>query len=79
MSEHDDGGPAFPVTAQVPNGYGNYIPETQYGMSLRDYFAVKAMTSILSADTPKGRSTTAEKLVATASYIMADAMLAARG
>ena len=42
MTERNDGGPAFPNVNEM--GYGDL------GMSLRDYFAAKAMQGILSGD-----------------------------
>lgn len=41
----NDGGPAFPIT--VTDNSGQIAP-TFIGMSLRDYFAAKAMQSIIS-------------------------------
>lgn len=62
----NNGGPAFPV--DVP---GHRI---EMGMTLRDYFAAKAMQSYLrhSGEVPMDR-------VAATAYAMADAMLRARG
>lgn len=72
----DTGGPAFPVTSQ------NYLFDNNDGMSLRDYFAAKAMQEFIApslsyALVPKGR--TYAQHVATMAYEMADAMLNARG
>lgn len=61
MSEIDNGGTAF------PNGI-------DHGMSLRDYFAAKAMLHMLTLDNLERRDEVAE-----ASYLMADAMIAERG
>ena len=64
MNEIKDGGPAFPVPNDANvNG--------QEGMTLRDYFAAKAMPWSLNK---AGDSDT----VAMISYAMADAMLKAR-
>lgn len=69
MSKQHDGGPAFPVWEL--NGQGK--PEmTGFGMTLRDYFAAKAMQTMLTSE----RGTFGE--LAYSSYAMADAMLAAR-
>ena len=81
-----DGGPAFPR----PFSEDTYLEDTDYeaqqGMSLRDYFAAKAMQIILEnydlADSfaegevrdPEGMPT----LIAMDAYAMADAMLKAR-
>ena len=64
----DDGGPAFPC----PND-ANVNGDT--GMSLRDYFAAKAMQGILAGDA--GCDLENDE-VASDAYLMADAMLAAR-
>lgn len=46
MSGHDDGGPAFPRTGDaVANEFRDFDLN---GMSLRDYFAAKAMAGLLS-------------------------------
>ena len=65
--------PAFPHTAeQGPNGI-----QGGYGMTLRDYFAAKAMQAALT-----GCATRAEMVfwsdIAGAAYEVADAMLKAR-
>lgn len=80
MSTQNDGGPAFPQTiAFNPNGEavtaGMYFTEGP-GMTLRDYFAAKAMLGYCScASTVDSWSveTTAEQ-----AYRIADAMLAER-
>jgi hypothetical protein len=66
------GGPAFPVNQQLPEGMANLTPET--GMTLRDYFAAKAMQGLL-AGTLKSSDLS---LIARDCYQMADAMLKAR-
>lgn len=71
MSTPKDGGPAFPA---APNPY-----KTQdcgsIGMSLRDYFAAKALPGIQASweDTEENY-----KMVALEAYKIADAMLAER-
>lgn len=70
MIEHD-GGPAFPSKANP----GTY-QVSHYGMTLRDYFAAKAMQGVLAS--PLHASTETAKQMAEASYIMADAMLEQR-
>ncbi|WP_367073004.1 hypothetical protein [Klebsiella quasipneumoniae] len=69
MSIHT-GGPAFPELGNV--GY-NSDWQNEPGMTLRDYFAAKAMQSI-----PLSIEPNEQKLIATAAYQMADAMLKAR-
>jgi len=73
----DNGGPAFPtVDANREEDYGTR------GMTLRDYFAAKAMQPLLRAN---GLSITSPSAggdnhsVARVAYAMADAMLEARG
>jgi hypothetical protein len=66
-----DGGPAFPVDCV---GYS--------GMSLRDYFASKAMAATIEKAVQEAGyngAIEAMTLVCKASYRIADAMLAARG
>lgn len=75
----DNGGPAFPVPGLMDD-------ESFNGMTLRDYFAAKAMAGMLSDRSnverfdEMGRKEliSPDALMATASYAMADAMLAAR-
>lgn len=38
----DDGGPAFPVPSSIPGGF-----PASFGLSLRDWFAAKAMQGIV--------------------------------
>lgn len=68
MSKEDNGGPAFPI---------NSVTYPQ-GMSLRDYFAARAMQGILSAAGHKGDIDYDDDVVAENAYLMADAMLEAR-
>lgn len=76
-TEINDGGPAFPVPEihdQTPP-YRHLLAEQ--GMSLRDYFAAKAMQGFILNNwvvTDPG----ARGLLVRTSYEMADAMLAAR-
>ena len=62
MSARAEGGPAFPV------------PHQSNGMSLRDYFAAKAIGPILQS----AKSQREVDLAAQAAYAIADAMLKAR-
>lgn len=48
------------------------------GLSLRDYFAAKAMQAILAYGYPVTLDPNAEKKIAVAAYQQADAMLKAR-
>ena len=65
----NNGGPAFPISEA--NGANSGMP----GMTLRDYFAAKAMQSYL---LDKDRDSFTFEQWANAAYEMADAMLAAR-
>ena len=65
MSKKDDGGPAFPFAGEA----GHSLNDS--GMTLRDYFAAKAMAALV-------RVTSNIPVTAADAYAMADAMLAAR-
>lgn len=77
-----DGGPAFPVHTVYqdcgPDGNsGPYLTETvNSGMTLRDYFATKAMAAAISS--PGFKVNSSMQAIASHSYMQADAMLAAR-
>jgi hypothetical protein len=64
----DTGGSAFP-------SHGSMGEVANEGMTLRDYFAAKAMQGLLSAHNPMITDTNG---IAKAAYKMADAMLAER-
>lgn len=77
MSAHDNGGPAFPL----PLGTMNCSePAQSGGMSLRDYFAAKALHQFLAgAVLPPGYDASNDLLMLSArAYEAADAMLKAR-
>ncbi|WP_442757691.1 hypothetical protein [Pseudomonas sp. PM2] len=63
--------PAFPVGANEYGGHG-----TCYGITVRDYFAAKAMQGICAHVDTWGLSSNTK--IAAAAYELADAMLAAR-
>lgn len=65
----DNGGPAFPATHFD-------LAEHEHGMSLRDYFAAKAMQAYASDEA--WRIDMSNHETARAAYNMADAMLKAR-
>ena len=69
----NDGGPAFPVPAE-DRGPGNIKIAQEPGMSLRDYFAAKAMQGFLTRWVHRGDQDELARLA----YFYADAMLAAR-
>ena len=64
----ETGGPAFPLFAAT--GYT--------GMTLRDYFAAKAMERFIDYAAAKGPSLPSDDQLAKCAYDMADAMLKAR-
>ena len=65
MTERNTGGPAFPATHFD-------LTEGEHGMTLRDYFAAKALQAL----TMQGQKHL--KTIAEDAYMMADAMLEAR-
>ena len=67
------GGPAFPQT-YFDKEYNPYMIDTT-GMTLRDYFAGKAMEALLVDPSWQGNTTGTAAAIA---YEMADAMLKAR-
>lgn len=81
-----DGGAAFPLAPSAPFQSG----DAATGMSLRDYFAAKAMhAELLSAgsyeqpaldlaDAAQAEGRTIERQIAHNAYLLADAMLAER-
>lgn len=82
MSEQKDGGPAFPTVARDDN----WQPSCD-GMSLRDYFAAKALVGYIANSEESGSEPTLVWLageahdpiaIAHVCYRMADAMLRAR-
>ena len=74
----DNGGPAYPSSNKLR--VGDLVSNGHTGMSLRDYFASKAMQGIVTGLISKGEGTEAEEMdvVSKASYLVADAMLKAR-
>ena len=67
MSNTNTGGPAFPIDANESADRCIYT-----GMTLRDYFAAKAMQAIVS------NGDVDPQKISQASYIIADTMLKAR-
>jgi hypothetical protein len=71
----NDGGPAFPVDANLRSGY-----RQDEGMSLRDWFAGQALPGVMAVcrgDT-LAEGETSPQMFARKSYAVADAMLAER-
>lgn len=84
MAEINDGGPAFPVNSdEYDHNNDRWRPCSEGGMSLRDYFAAKALQSVLDGSwpdlqlSPKNHLTPVENSAVFA-YEIADAMLKAR-
>jgi hypothetical protein len=79
-----DGGPAFPVPEVFDERRGEVTQYGSAGMSLRDYFAAKAMQAALTGATLPGLlegdpdALSAVDKLAAAAYLIADAMVAAR-
>lgn len=78
MTKENTGGPAFPFSPSDDSTIKH-----QLGMTLRDYFAAKAMQGLISC--PDWRESAGEDVdmdasdyTANAAYMMADAMLKAR-
>lgn len=78
MPKENDGGPAFPR----PMGSGNlHYNESQEGMSLRDYFAIKALPMVWDASfkaAQYGMDGAKRKQMCDAAYAWADDMLESR-
>lgn len=74
MSRRNDGGPAFPTTQPL-----EFWGDPNQGMTLRDYFAAKAMQAALPAIIAGATADSeTDARLARASYMIADAMLAER-
>ena len=75
-----DGGPAFPVSSYV-NGDGETFESKPQGMTLRDYFAAKALQGLLASHANQDATdpyTFGSDCMARRAYQIADAMLAER-
>jgi hypothetical protein len=83
MSDKDTGGAAFPMQHTVADANDPFFKLGQKGMTLRDYFAAKAMQGILAypGDEIRGsaHNNSTPDEVALSAYRYADAMLHARG
>lgn len=79
MSNTNTGGPAFPRSGRV-SSVGLVVEEPQRGMTLRDYFAAKAISSMLAPNPVTGQFALISDFedCAINAYKMADAMLKAR-
>lgn len=72
MRKTNDGGQAFPRTWTAGSN-GEYWPDSESGMSLRDWFAGQALTGLIHKDVEAD-----PRRIAKGAYIIADAMLAER-
>lgn len=70
------GGPAFPIPLQPGQGWQGMAPCD--GMTLRDYFAAKAMQGMLACSNLDAKLKADAGLIATSAYQFADSMLKAR-
>jgi len=70
------GGPAFP-TPEHRDHNGDIVEYAESGMTLRDYFAAKAMQGFCGNDWPVHCDESVSRLASFA-YMMAGAMIAAR-
>lgn len=71
MTDKQTGGPAFPFIDSAS-------PLEHPGMTLRDYFAAKAMQSFMTVWMTQAKYPSSDFEVAEYAYSMADAMLKAR-
>jgi hypothetical protein len=80
MSDKDTGGPAFPADPFIASNPENVSVAKRIaeGMTLRDYFAAKALCGIEASQGNNGEFITTVELVAERAYQLADAMLEAR-
>ena len=80
MSNTNTGGPAFPCDPFAASEPKNVAEAKRLaeGMTLRDYFAAKAMQGILAGDHPITHDSEPLPTVAKVAYAQADAMLKAR-
>lgn len=77
MNTDKNGGPAFPVPLNPGESYQSHA--LCDGMTLRDYFAAKAMQGLITSRHPGHHGQDGPAQLAYDAYLIADAMLAARG
>jgi hypothetical protein len=78
-NERDDGGSAFPEASdEWCQDSERYRPTSVGGMSLRDYFAAKAMAALIARVPYDERHGIHAEAMSFAAYNFADAMLKAR-
>lgn len=76
MNATSNGGPAFPHHVVHPHGWES--PREEGGMTLRDYFAAKALQGLLADHVQRITEGMNYPLTAKLAYDLADAMLAER-
>lgn len=77
QQEHDDGGPAF-ARPYSHDSFNDEVCPSQRGMSLRDYYAGKALQGMLADLPPTCYGLNWIENVTRESWALADAMLRAR-
>jgi len=75
MTNKDNGGPAFPVREDYSESQGRYVQYASDGISVRDYFAAKALGGMCADGSTSG--TKAVDIVEEC-YMLADLMLLER-
>jgi hypothetical protein len=83
MSNTNTGGPAFPAVIPLVHSEQqgkDYLDYSEAGMTLRDYFAAKAIPGLMARNWSNHKGTDEELIGvwARSSYAVADAMLKAR-
>ena len=83
MTAKANGGPAFPRPASLDTADGtlqdgDQIVTEQDGMTLRDYFAAKAMAAMIASDVSERMGDKDQAMIAAVAYQQADAMISAR-
>jgi hypothetical protein len=78
-TKREDGGPAFPVVHAIAPQPGHYTstPPAIPGMTLRDYFAAKAMQGILASYAGLSVNLPTYEKVAREAFLYSDEMLRA--
>jgi len=77
----NDGGSAFPLKYKGEQRHNSHIEYIEKGMSLRDYFAAKALSGLLaySTDGPHNQAAADDiRYITDYAYNLADAMLKSR-
>jgi hypothetical protein len=78
MNTKDDGGPAFPVGEEFDERSGDVTRYSSPGMSLRDYFAAKAMQALIAEGAGHNSDPRQIGPMCSTAYDWADSMMKAR-